>query len=176
VSFINHGDKWLPAAGPLHILALLGLLFSFTSYPGTIWLSKGKVRLRICWAGVMLLSVVIAVLAGRPYGVEGICRALVVRGLVFFPVILTVTYRIIGLSPFVYMATLLPSIICGTVMLGFTYGCSVLIPGNSFSRDVAVLSAGIGGGLLVYGLTLAVFFRKTCRSFREVFVSLRRGI
>jgi O-antigen/teichoic acid export membrane protein len=156
VSFINHGNKWLPAASLLRILTLLGLLYTFSSYPGTIWLAKGKVKLRIFWAVVMFISVVISVFAGLPFGIKGICFALVIRGLIFFPVILFVTYRVIGLKPLRYIKTLQPSITCGIIMPLSRY-----IPGTSFARDIWVFLGGSILGLLLYGAVLKLFFKNS---------------
>jgi len=174
VSFINHGDKWLPAAGLLKILSLLGLLFAFSSYPGTIWLAKGKVRLRIFWAVMMAVSVVIAVLAGLPHGITGICFALVIRGVIFFPIILWVTYRVIGLKPLRYIKTLLPSIICGSIMLAGIAPLSRYVPGTSFLRDMWVFLGGSSAGLLLYVLVFKLLFKK---SFAAVWDIIKmRGI
>jgi O-antigen/teichoic acid export membrane protein len=173
VSFINHGDTWIPAAMPLKILSILGLLFVFSSYPGTIWLSKGKLKLRLYWGIFGLLTVVAAVLAGRPTGLNGICLALVVRGIILFPVLLMITDRVIGLRPSDYIKVLAPSICCGLGMLAFTTIFSTLVPGTSFKRDVWTLFAGSTGGIIVYYFLLFFFFKNTFKSFCDFIVSFK---
>ncbi len=173
VSFLNHGDAWLPAALPLKIFTLLGLLLVFSSFTGTLWLAKGKVRLRIYWEVVGLVTIVIAVLAGRPLGINGICSALVIGGAFLFPILLIITNRVIGLRPFIFIKALLPSIACGAGMLAVTMLSSKLIPGDSFTRDVWALLAGGVGGLAIYTLLLFLFFKDTLQSFFEIIVLIK---
>ena len=175
VSFINHGDAWLPAAVPLKIFALLGLFLVFSYYTGTLWLAKGKVRLRIYWEVIGLATLVIAVLAGRPLGIKGICSAIVIGGVFLFPFQLMITNRVIGLKPSVFIKVLLPSIICGIGMLAFTMLTSKLIPGDSFTRDVWTLLVGTVGGCAIYSMLQFLFFKDTVKSFFEV-ISLIKEI
>jgi teichuronic acid exporter len=176
VSFIHHGDTWTPASVPIKILAILGLIFSFSSYPGTIWLAKGKIRLRIYWEILGLVAIVAAVFAGKPWGVNGICYALVVRGILLFPLLLMITNRVVGLRPLAFLKVLLPSLCCGLGMFAFTALCSKLVPGNSFSRDVVTLFMGSAGGVILYVALLFLFFKDTFESFREIVLSLRNSV
>jgi|WetSurMetagenome_2_1015567.scaffolds.fasta_scaffold66284_2 O-antigen/teichoic acid export membrane protein len=173
VSFINKGDAWVPAAIPIKILALLGLLFAYSSYPGTIWISKGKIKLRIYWGIFGLITVIAAVIAGRPLGLNGICYALVIRGIILFPILLLLTQRVIGLKPFDFIKVLLPSIFCGMGMLVVTGAFSLLIPGASFGRDVWTLIAGSVVGIAVYFLLLFFFFKDTFNTFLEMVMSAK---
>jgi hypothetical protein len=156
-------------------LSPLGLLYTFSSFPGVLWLSKGKIRLRIVWALFMFATVIIAVFAGLPFGLKGICIALVIRGLICFPIILAVTYRVIGLRPYIYLKGLSPAVVSGFVALVFTLLLSKLFPGSSFSRNIWMLAGGSIAGLALYVIIHMVFFKNTFRSFRETVVSLRRG-
>jgi O-antigen/teichoic acid export membrane protein len=175
VTFINQNDKWLPAADPIRILALLGLLSSLTSTPGLLWLSKGKVGLRIGWSIAMLATIILAVLAGRPFGVTGICFALVVRSVLFFPVTLIITESVVGLAPSAFISTILPSVICGGLMLTATLPLSTFVPGDSFARDIATLASGGVLGLGLYYLMLWLFFKKTFGGLLTMAASLRDG-
>jgi teichuronic acid exporter len=176
VNFLKHADTWIPAAVPLQILALLGLLLCYTSYPGTLWLSKGKIRLRIVWDFIMLLTVILAVFVGKPHGINGICWALTIRGIFFFPITLIITDRVIGLKPVIYFEMLLPSFACGLGMLLLTMPFSRIIPGASFGRDLIILSFGSVGGIALYFLLLFLFFKNTWKSFLEIAVSLKTAI
>jgi O-antigen/teichoic acid export membrane protein len=173
ISFLNHSDAWLPAALPLKIFSLLGLLFVFSSFTGTLWLAKGKVRLRIYWETVGLATIVIAVLAGRPFGINGICSAIVIGGVFLFPLHVMITRRVIGLQPLIFIQVLLPSIICGMGMLAVTMFVSKLISGDSFTRDVWTLLAGTVGGLAVYSLLIVLFFKDRIKSLFEIVLLLR---
>jgi teichuronic acid exporter len=175
VSFINHGDAWLPAALPIKILILLGLLFIFSSFTSTLWLAKGRVKLRIYWEAVGFVTIVIAVFAARPLGFNGTCSALVIGGAVLFPLYLMITNRVIRLKPFVFIKVLFPSIICGAGMLAFTMLSTKLIPGDSFTRDVWTLLVGTVGGLAIYCLLILLFFKDTLKSFIEI-IPLIKGI
>jgi O-antigen/teichoic acid export membrane protein len=175
VTFLNHGDAWLPAAILIKILALLGLFFIFSSFTTTLWLAKGKVKLRIYWEMAGFLTIVIAVFAGKPLGINGTCSALVIGGIFLFPLYLIITNRVIGLRPFVFIKILLPSIICGMGMLAFTVLFSGFIPGDSFARDVWTLLVGSMAGMALYSMLLFLFFKNALKSFFEI-ILLIKGI
>jgi teichuronic acid exporter len=176
VSFLNQGNTWTPATVPIKILALLGLLVSFSSYPGTIWIAKGKVQLRLYWEAIGLIAIIAAVLSGKPWGIHGICIALVVRGFLLFPVHLIITHRVVGLLPFEFLKALFPAFFGGLVMLTVTALCSKFVPGDSFKRDFLVLIMGSIGGITIYLLVLIFLFQDTWNSFKEILLSLRKSI
>jgi O-antigen/teichoic acid export membrane protein len=175
VSFINHGDTWIPATIPIKILAILGLFMTFSSYPGTLWLSKGKVRLRIFWECIALMTIIASVLGGKFWGINGICIALVIRGIILFPILLMFTDRVIGLKPLIFIKTLVPSMVCGLGMLVFTLLCSKFIPGDSFTRDLLTLLLGSAGGIIVYFLMLFSLFKNAYHSLLDIFLSLKKA-
>jgi O-antigen/teichoic acid export membrane protein len=173
VSFINRADTWVPAALPIQILSLLGLLFAFSSYPGTIWLSKGRVKLRIGWGVFGLVTVAAAALAGMPFGINGICCALVIRGVVLFPILLMVTHRVIGLKPIRFIKVLVPSVCCGIGMLAVTLVFQKIIPGTAFSRDFLTIIIGSACGMAVYFFLLFFFFKKSFQTLWEMLTTIK---
>jgi hypothetical protein len=130
----------------------------------------------IYWELIGLLAIVAAVFAGRPWGVNGICVALVIRGILMFPAHLTITNRVVGLLPLEFLKTLFPGLCCGLVMFAFTALFAKLVPGDSFPRDLFTLLAGSAGGLVVYFLMLFFIFKETWKSIGEMALSLRKSV
>ncbi|MBD3422677.1 MAG: oligosaccharide flippase family protein [Chitinivibrionales bacterium] len=118
VCFIKQSDKWLPAAEPLGLLMLMGIFYSFSGYPGAVWIAKRKLRICLGWALVMLISVIASVIIGARWGIAGVCAALVIRAVVFYPAMLMINYRVFGLGPAAFLMALLPSSLCGCGMAG----------------------------------------------------------
>jgi hypothetical protein len=92
--------------------------------------------------------------------VPGICLALVVRAVIFFPVILVINDRVVHLSPLSHLRALLPSATAGLVMAAACGAASALIPGDSFTRHVATAVCGTAAGLGLYAGILMLFFRR----------------
>jgi PST family polysaccharide transporter len=161
VTFLKPSDTWLPAAGPVRILSFMGILYCYTSYPGVIWIAKGKIRLRIYWILFSFVTVVAAVLAGSAFGILGVCKALLVRAFVLFPVILVIMKRVIDLAPSRYMQALLPSACCGAVMLGVLWAVKTALPGDSTGASSARLAVAALAGAGTYTAVCALVFRQS---------------
>ncbi|MBD3390599.1 MAG: oligosaccharide flippase family protein [Chitinivibrionales bacterium] len=160
VTFLKPSTKWLPAAGPLRVLVPVGILYSFTSYPGILWIAKGRAWLRVGWALLALVTVCAAVLIGRVFGMMGVCWALLIRAILLFPVVLFVTQHVVGLSPLRYLRSLVPAVACGAAMLGVVLAVAGLVPGGSPAAHVSRVLAAGAAGTGAYLLVLYIVFRE----------------
>jgi PST family polysaccharide transporter len=172
VTFLRPSDTWLPAAMPIRILAPVGLLYAYTSYPGIVWIAKGKTWLRIGWISASFITVVIAVLIGRMFGLKGICVSLLIRAILLFPAMLLITRSVAGFSIERYIQTCLVPAVCGLAMLAAVIGASSAIKDASFGAHILRLSAGAAAGLAAYVLVLYAIFKKSWQTIMHAKQSL----
>ncbi len=169
ICLFNNRNIWIQAATPIRILSLLGLLFIFSSFTSILWLAKGKVKLRLWWEMVGLFTIAYAVIIGKTWGIQGICSAIVIAGLLIFLLHLNITKRVIGIGPLYFITILLPSVICGSGMLIFNIILSSLFPGDSLFRNASILTAGAVAGLLIYYMIMSILFKNTRKTLCEIF-------
>ena len=151
---------WLGAVEPLKILSLSGILYVLSSYPGMIWISLGKVKLRIFWAIAMAVTMVVAVLIGIKFGLSGVCWALLVRAAVLTPIAVAVSCKLFSARLGEYLNLLMPSFVSGTAMLIVIMIIEKLIPAGTLNSSVLLLCAGVSVGLSVYILIFVLFWRE----------------
>ena len=151
---------WLGAVEPLKILSLSGILYVLSSYPGMIWISLGKVKLRIFWAIAMAVTMAVAVLIGVKFGLSGVCWALLVRGAVLTPIIVTVSCKLFSVRLGEYLNLLMPSFVSGTAMLVVIMIIEKLLPAGTLNSSVLLLCAGASAGLSAYILVFFLFWRE----------------
>ena len=151
---------WLQAAEPLKILVFVGFLYTLTSYAGIIWVSLGTVRLRMFWTLSMLVSMVVAVSAGIPFGIKGICWALLIRAVACMPALMFINYKLFSVTPVQYFRQLMPSLVSGVLMCGYLLLLTRVFPGSSVERHTAILSGGILSGLVLYITIFALIWRE----------------
>lgn len=152
------GEKWAPIILPLQILCLAGALKSIGTTVGSVLLAKGRSDLQFKWNIITVIVVPIAVVIGaKNYGITGVASAITVMTILLFPIIQTITNRLIDLSMYEYMKAIYPSIIGSLVLLAGVeiFQKSVAIYNIS---DIIMLGSSILIGFIVYLLILWLFF------------------
>jgi teichuronic acid exporter len=165
IAFVNHSQKWLPAAPYIKILAPLGLLHVLGSYPNIVWTAQGKNSLRILWVTFSLITMVIATVIGSFFSVRVVCYALLIRGIALFPIGIYLNYKTFALHPKEYVRSIIPSLCCGLVMIGCLWGFQGIIQ-NSDRHVYARIILECIGGFGIYGAMLAVISPETYKDLR----------
>jgi O-antigen/teichoic acid export membrane protein len=123
------GEKWLNAAVPLQLLCVNGLLQTLRrGIIRAMLYAKGRPDLAWRWGIFYCLVSCSAILIGRYYGIAGIAAAVTLAELVYFPVIITVTNRLIGVSAKMYLNNVWPVVAASTVMILFLSGMNAVFP------------------------------------------------
>jgi len=172
VGIFRKNNVWISAKGPLKVLALVGLIYTFSSLPGAVWISVGKLKTRVIWSAAMGLSVAIALLLGSQYGLMGVCWAMLIRAVVSFPPLLYVNKSILGVKPMEYILALLPSVISGTLLCFTEIAIINAFPGSSAQRNVFVLAGSIVCGLLIYFLVYSIIWKDKVRNLKDLFLQV----
>ena len=169
VAFIHPSAKWVPAAPFIKILAPMGLLYCLNSFPGIVWIAKGKIRFRIAWAVFSLLTMGVTVMIGRYFGVSGICKAILARAILLFPISIFANYRTFGLSPAEYLKAIAPPLYSGAIAFVALLGMGLIgtfTAANQIFLKILCLSAVC---LAVYGIVLHIFSKNIYKELRNVF-------
>jgi O-antigen/teichoic acid export membrane protein len=80
------GHRWLGAVPLLAILALSGPPQVAAGISGLVCQAAGQPRLLTTWGNLANLTTIVAIVAGLPWGAEGVCIAFTVRAYLIFPV------------------------------------------------------------------------------------------
>jgi PST family polysaccharide transporter len=92
------GGRWLPAVGPLELMAPIGLLQALTALSSGILQSIGATQLLWRAAAIISLLSVASFAAGLPWGIRGVALAYLVASLVMQPALLVWTARALGVG------------------------------------------------------------------------------
>jgi O-antigen/teichoic acid export membrane protein len=138
------GEKWLKAVVPLQILCVNGLLQTLRrGIIRAILYAKGRPDLTWRWGIFYCLVSCSAILIGRYYGIVGIAAAVAIAELIYFPVIITVTNRLIGLSAKIYLQNVWPVIAASAVMVLCLLGMNAVFPATMGYFLLKMSAAGV---------------------------------
>ncbi|MFA5117372.1 MAG: lipopolysaccharide biosynthesis protein [Candidatus Omnitrophota bacterium] len=149
------GGKWLNAADALRILCVNGLLQTLRrGIIRAIFYAKGRPDLTWRWGVFYCLVSCSAILIGRRYGIAGIAAAVTLAELIYFPVIITATNRLIGVSAKIYLRNVWPVIAASTVMVLCLLGMNAVFP---VTMGYFLLKMSVAGVIYVLALRISRF-------------------
>jgi lipopolysaccharide exporter len=151
------GSKWDPAIGPLRILALYGLVKSFTAPSGELFKGAGKPHLGLVFGllqvAVVLPALVLLVPAG---GITGAALAMFIAIGACGVARIVVSMRMVEASAGEVARSLGPSALCAG-LLGLTL--ALLLPAADSLGPAAGLAVLVSAGGLVYVAATLTFAR-----------------
>jgi O-antigen/teichoic acid export membrane protein len=168
ISFVKNTNQWVGAIPYMVHLAPVGLFYTFAGFPLMLWVAKGLNRLRVYWGVIALVTVVIAIFAGVPFGPVQVCTALLIRSIIMLPVSVYLNYRFGGVNPVLHLKTLVAPVSCGLISL-----VMVLVVHNItvYSHlNPGWMRLGIDTTLVfsTYLLTMWLFFRSIFADFEKL--------
>ena len=152
------GDKWRPAIVPLQILALGGVVRSFSTTSGEVFQALGRPQLRVYAESAHLALIVPALIAGAHWqGLRGAATAIVlVNVTVGVPVLWTIT-RVLGVTGRQLVLSVMPAAVGWTLLAVTLLSLRLLVEGLPALLQLLVLLAGGGA---VYAAATAIFARE----------------
>jgi len=163
---VVYGAKWAPMILPLQILCLAGAIHSVGHTVGTILLSKGRADIQFKWNVFSAIVLPIAVIIGVNYGIAGVAVAITVMAVLLFPIIQTITNKLIDLSMFSYFKAIYPAIIGSIALIvgvEIYQRMSLTLYGLS---DIGMLVSSAVTGIIVYVLLMRIVFN-------DIFIELK---
>jgi PST family polysaccharide transporter len=167
ICFVKQNSAWIAAASLLRWLAVMGIVYVFTTFSASVWLAQGKVIASIGVSAAMCITVIAAIAVGAHWGMQGICIGLFLRSIIVFPFYVYINYRITRIRAGYYIKTLLPSLVAGAVMAMLLFGMHRFIPGDSLQRHFGTLAGGAIIGIAAYAGILFLFFKDAIKQLKE---------
>lgn len=167
---VAFGHRWLGAAPLLAILCLAGPPQIAAAVSGLVCQAAGKPRLLTTWGNLSSISLIVAIVAGLPWGAVGVCVAYTVRAYLIMPVALMPSKIAIGVGPRDVIRVSAAATYSSAVMAGCVLAVGVF--GSGLSPAVC-LAAQIVVGALVYLGSLAYLDRAALDDVTSVVRSRR---
>jgi len=165
------GDRWIMMAHILSFMCIIFLLDSIGGMNNPLFLSQGKTK-SLFWLTVILRSnLIIAMLVGIQFGIDGLLWGLLLAKIVNFVPVYVVVGRTIGFLVVDFIFNILPPLLCA-IAVAFVLGT---IQYSQFFVLPHLLSllVFIGLAIVSYALLSWFFQRATLFDIREVL--LRRS-
>lgn len=169
---VVYGAKWGPIILPLQILCLAGGLKSIGTTVGSILLSKGRADIQLKWNILTAIVLPIAVFLGANYGITGVAAAVTIMTVILFPIIQTITNKLIDLSMFDYCKSIFPSIIGSLFLMVGVKICQKIIMLYDIHIAVMLISS-IFIGIGIYVLSLWIFFNDIFKEAKLLIQKIR---
>ena len=150
-----YGPRWSGSIPLIMILAISGMPQIFGIASAQVCQAVGETRLLSTWGTVFSLSAVVAIVAGLPWGAEGVAIGLAIRGWVTIPLEMIPAKRTIGIGTRELIgATRLP-LLAAVVMELVVAGVGVLLD-RYVPVGVALAVQIPVGGVVFVGLLFAL--------------------
>ncbi len=143
-----YGERWRGAILLVVILAISGLPQIFGIAAAQVCQAVGQARLLSTWGIVYNLTAIVAIVAGLPWGAEGVAIALAIRGFVVVPVEMMPAKRAIGVGTRALVAATVTPLMAAVVM-----AVCVFILGRILDGPLpigAALAAQLVAGPIIY--------------------------
>jgi lipopolysaccharide exporter len=151
------GEKWRPAIVPLQILALNGVVRTFSATAGEVFLALQKPKLRVYVECGYLALIVPAVAAGAHwYGLEGAAAAVVLVNVAFGISLLAGMVRLLHVSPRELADAILPPALGWALLAAALLVLQPVV--NELSPALALIAL-VGVGATVYAVVVGLFAR-----------------
>ncbi len=161
-----YSDKWIGMVVPLQILCVYGIGYSITTFVGIIFNSTGHPEYSFRFSLITLAGVVAAVLAGLPYGLEGIAVSLSVYSIIVNILGNVIVGRLIKM-PFLCYVNEMKLAVTGTLfMAAGLFALTKFKDSSLLIADIWFLSLMIMCGTAIY--VTALFFAN-----RDTFIEMK---
>jgi O-antigen/teichoic acid export membrane protein len=152
------GERWAPAAGPVQILCVAGMIAAvLTGYP-QIMLAAGKPRALLAFNLALLGLYLLVSWVVAPYGITALALGVVGVHLVLLLAVYGVLFRRVLEIPVRRLVTdLLPAVACSLLLLGVAFPAAELARGLEAPIPIFLLAVGAVGGAVYLAALRSLF-------------------
>lgn len=152
------GERWAPAAGPVQILCVAGMIAAvLTGYP-QILLAAGKPRALLRFNVLLLGLYVLVSWVAAPHGITALAIGVVGVHFVLLVTVYGVLFRRVLAIPVRRLVTdLLPAVACSLLLLGVAVPAAELLRGADAPVPVFLLGVGAIGGAVYLAALRSLF-------------------
>lgn len=144
---VAFGQRWLGAAPLLAILSLSGPPQVVAGISGLVCQAAGQPRLLTTWGNLSSLSLIVAIVAGLPWGAEGVCIAYTVRAYLIFPVAIMPTKLSVGIGTRDIIRVSAPAFYASLLMAGYVLIIEMLLRGTLGPLPILLLQIVTGAAV-----------------------------
>ncbi len=152
------GERWAPAAGPVQILCVAGMIAAvLTGYP-QIMLAAGKPRALLVFNVALLGLYLLVSWIVAPHGVTALALGVVGVHLVLLLAVYGVLFRRVLAIPVRRLVTdLLPAVACSLLLLGVAFPVAELARGLEAPVPLFLLAVGAAGATVYLAALRSLF-------------------
>jgi PST family polysaccharide transporter len=161
------GEKWKNLAILLSILAPIGMLRSISTTLGSIYLAKGTTD-RMFWIGsVGAFVMVVSIIAGLPFGVEGVAYALVIANIIMLYPNFRYAWIQIDLDLKEGFSEIFPVLVISVFMCMGVLSLDYFVT-KYIDNQLVRLTVMIGSGILIYVVLLRLRYKNIMLLVKEL--------
>jgi O-antigen/teichoic acid export membrane protein len=163
------GPHWRGAIPLIVLLSIAGMPQVFGILSAQVCQAVGQTRLLSTWGAVWNLSAVVAIVAGLPWGAEGVAVALAIRGWVVIPIEMMPARKTIGVGG-------LQVLRAGAVPLAASVIMAVIVAvlGAVLDQVIPVAASLVLQVLVGVGIYVGIVARVDRRAFDDALMLVRR--
>ncbi|HWE11729.1 MAG TPA: lipopolysaccharide biosynthesis protein [Solirubrobacteraceae bacterium] len=146
---VAFGHRWLGTAPLLAILCLSGPPQVAAGVSGLVAQAAGRPRLLTTWGNLSSLSLIVAIVAGLPWGAEGVCIAYTARAYLIFPVAIMPTKLSVGIGTADIVRASGPAFYASILMAGYVLIIGMLLRGRLAPLPILLLQILVGAAAYI---------------------------
>ncbi|WP_392531334.1 lipopolysaccharide biosynthesis protein [Nostoc sp. C117] len=152
------GQKWTPSIPVMQVLNLIGILYAYFYFNGSVIMAVGKPSWKLALDFLQAVSNVVAFALSVQWGIVAVAAAYVIRGYLMVPLNIWVLWKLIRIDVSTYLAQGIVPLIGTTIMLAAIFSVKYLL--SNFISSYAILAISIIVGIVVYCVAILLIAPK----------------
>jgi len=157
------GEKWSPSIPVMQVLNLVGILYAYFYFNGSLMMAVGKPSWKLALDFVQSVSNVVAFAITVQWGIVAVAAAYVIRGYLMAPLTIWVVWKLIRIDIRTYLSQGAVPLVGTIIMLVSMFIVKYFL--SSLISPLGILAIAIFVGAIVYVLSV---FLMTPKLFRQV--------
>jgi O-antigen/teichoic acid export membrane protein len=155
------GEAWEPAIPPLQLLAATTILYMIFSLAGGVVLAAGRADWEFRWSIFTVIVALTSFAIGLNWGITGVAAAYLIMSLVLSPIRLIIIQRIIPISTWSFLRSLMPAVASSVALGGVWLFVTAALGGTT--SGVPLIACGSAAGLAAYLVVARVLWPQDIR-------------
>ncbi|HIK03956.1 MAG TPA: MOP flippase family protein [Trichormus sp. M33_DOE_039] len=146
------GEKWLPSIPVMQVLNLVGILYAYFYFNGSVIMAMGKPAWKLALDGVQAVTNIIAFAIAVQWGIVAVAAAYVIRSYLMSPLTIWVVWKLVRINIVTYLRQGAAPLVATITMVGAIFAVKYFL--GSLINYEAILAISILVGAVVYVLSI----------------------
>jgi PST family polysaccharide transporter len=146
------GKQWSPSIPVMQVLNLIGILYAYFYFNGSVIMAVGKPTWKLCLDGLQAISNIIAFAIAVRWGIVAVAAAYVIRGYLMSPITIWVVWKLIHINVWTYVRQGAAPLAGTMVMLASIFAVKYFL--SNLVSAYVLLAIAILVGAVVYVLSI----------------------